>query len=118
MTSEHNVDSLDVVIANAGIADMNLKLVETEISDIQKYIDINAYGQFELFKAVAPLLRKSKNDVKGKFMYMSSNLGSLTAMSNFVPMSSYGASKALGNFLFKWLSVEQQDIIIWAQHPG
>jgi norsolorinic acid ketoreductase len=39
-------------------------------------------------------------------------------MSNFVPMSSYGASKALGNYLFKWLSIEQQDIIIWAQHPG
>ena len=118
LIAEHSIDSLDVVIANAGIANMNLKLSETGILDIRTHIAVNAFGQLELFKAVAPLLRKSKSDVKAKFLYMSSHLGSLTDMNLFAPMSAYGASKALGNYLFKRLSLEQQDIVIWAQHPG
>ncbi|KAJ4311993.1 hypothetical protein N0V94_007675 [Neodidymelliopsis sp. IMI 364377] len=116
--SEHNINSIDVVIANAGIAGMTTKLLDAEISEIQPYIDVNAYGQLELFRTVAPLLRNSKSSTGGKFMYMSSGAGSLTAMSNIAPLSAYGASKALGNFLFRWLSLEQQDIVVWAQHPG
>lgn len=118
LIAEHSIDSLDVVIANAGIANMNLKLSETGILDIRTHIAVNAFGQLELFKVVAPLLRESKSDVKAKFLYMSSHLGSLTDMNLFAPMSAYGASKALGNYLFKRLSLEQQDIVIWAQHPG
>ncbi|KAJ4346139.1 hypothetical protein N0V95_005692 [Ascochyta clinopodiicola] len=118
LTTDHNIDSLDIVIANAGIANMSPELSKAGISDIQPFIDVNAYGQLELFQNVAPLLRKSRSKTKGKFMYMSSAAGSLTAMNNIVPLSAYGASKALGNFLFKWLSLEQQDVIVWAQHPG
>ena len=118
LTSEHNIDSLDVVLANAGDASFSPKVFESEISDIQPFVDVNVYGQLELFKAVAPLLRESRSQAKAKFMYMSSIAGSLTAMSTAADMSAYGASKAFANFLFRWLSFEQQDIIIWAQHPG
>ncbi|KAF9698776.1 hypothetical protein EKO04_002712 [Ascochyta lentis] len=118
LTSEHNIDSLDIVIANAGIAAMSPKLLEAGYSEIQPIIDVNAYGQLELFKAVAPLLRNSKNNTKGKFVYISSAGGSLTTMNIIAPLSAYGASKALGNFFFKWLSLEQQDIIVWSQNPG
>ena len=123
LTSQHKLDSLDIVLANAGIANMNPTLSETEVSQIQRLIDVNAFGQLELFKAVAPLLLRTlmgegKGKGSGKFMYMSSSLGSLTNMSLFAPTSAYGASKALGNYLFKWLALEQQDIIVWAQHPG
>jgi len=65
---------------------------------------VNAYGQLELYKAVVSLLRASKS--KAKFVYISSAGGSLTTMSNIVPLAAYGASKALGNFLFKWLALE------------
>jgi norsolorinic acid ketoreductase len=39
-------------------------------------------------------------------------------MNNVAPLAAYGASKALGNFLFQGLSLEQQDIVVWSQHPG
>lgn len=118
LETEHDIDSLDVVLANAGIAAVSPSLTEAGVSDIQPFLDVNAYGQLELFKAVAPLLRKSKSDTRGKFMYMSSLGASLTTMNTVAPLSAYGASKALGNFLFKWLSFEQQDVIVWSQHPG
>jgi norsolorinic acid ketoreductase len=118
LRSEHNIDSLDIVLANAGNASLSPKVAESEVSDIQPFIDVNAYGQLELYKAVAPLLRASKRETKGRFMYMSSVAGSLTSMNTIADLSAYGASKAFANFLFRWLSFEQQDIIVWAQHPG
>ncbi|KAF2794220.1 NAD(P)-binding protein [Melanomma pulvis-pyrius CBS 109.77] len=116
LSSEHGINSLDVVIANAGIAGMTPKLAEAAISEIQDYINVNGYGQLELYKTVVPLLRKSES--KAKFVYISSAGGSLTNMSNVVPLAAYGASKALGNFFMKWLSLETDDVLIWAQHPG
>lgn len=95
---------------------MSSKLTDATISEIQNYIDVNAYGQLELYRAVASLLRNSGSNAK--FVYMSSAGGSLTSMSNIVPLAAYGASKALGNFLIKWLSLEIDDVLIWAQHPG
>jgi len=118
LKSEHNIFSLDLVLANAGNANMSPKITEAETSDIQPFIDSNVYGQLELYKAVAPLLRNSSKETKPKFMYMSSAAGSLAAMSTTLEVSAYGASKIMANFLFRWLSFEQQDIIIWMQHPG
>lgn len=118
LKSEHNINSLDVVLANAGNASTSPKIAESEISHIQPFIDVNGYGQLELYKAVAPFLRGSKSETKARFMYMSSISGSLTAMNTVADLSAYGASKAFANFLFRWLSFEQRDIIVWAQHPG
>ncbi|CAN9143631.1 unnamed protein product [Alternaria alternata] len=118
LTAEYELDSLDTVIANAGMAIKSPKLIEMATQDIQRFVDVNAYGQLELFRAVFPLLRRSKKAAKGKFMYMSSIGGSLTTMDNMLPVAAYGASKALGNFFVKWLSLEQKDVVIWAQHPG
>ncbi|KAL1796648.1 hypothetical protein ACET3X_005188 [Alternaria dauci] len=118
LTAEHQIDSLDVVVANAAMTLSSPKLSEIGAQELQPSIDANAYGLLELFKAVLPLLRKSKNKGKGKFMYMSSVGASLSTMNNMFPMAAYGASKALGNFFVKWLSLECQDVILWAQHPG
>ncbi|CAN9319653.1 unnamed protein product [Alternaria alternata] len=96
LTAEYELDSLDTVIANAGMAIKSPKLIEMATQDIQRFVDVNAYGQLELFRAVFPLLRRSKKAAK----------------------AAYGASKALGNFFVKWLSLEQKDVAIWAQHPG
>lgn len=115
---EHSIVSLDIVLANAGNANLSPKIAEAESSDIQPFIDSNVYGQLELYKAVAPLLRNSSKETKPKFMYMSSAAGSLNAMSTILDLSAYGASKIMANFFFRWLSFEQQDIIVWMQNPG
>ncbi|CAG8908674.1 unnamed protein product [Penicillium egyptiacum] len=114
----HNLGALDIVIASAGISGPTHSLAEAPVSELQKYIDVNAYGPFELFKAVHPLLPSSSAEKKAKFVYISSAGGSLSAMYNFMPIPAYGASKALANFLFKWLALDNKDMIIWAQNPG
>ncbi|CAN9206938.1 unnamed protein product [Alternaria alternata] len=119
LTVEHNIHALDVVIANAGIAGTTPPLLSCTTADLQTYIDVNAFGSLKLYKEVLPLLLKSK--AQPKFIYMSSAGGSLTSMSTIVPLAAYGASKALGNFLFKWLALEQEGeekVVVWCQHPG
>lgn len=115
LKTDHAINKIDVVVANAGYANVTTKLIDIPLSEIQKNIDINAYGPFELFKAALPLLQRSQS---AKFCYISSAGGSFTTMNNMIPLAPYGASKALGNFLFKWLSLETKDVLIWAQHPG
>jgi norsolorinic acid ketoreductase len=80
----HNISSIDVVIANAGFVGPTLSLAHAPVSELQPFIDINAYGPFELFKAVLPLLRASSSSAenKGKFVYVSSGAGSLNGMLN------------------------------------
>ncbi|CAN9143741.1 unnamed protein product [Alternaria alternata] len=119
LTVKLNIHALDVVIANAGIAGTTPPLLSCTTADLQTYIDVNASGSLKLYKEVLPLLLKSK--AQPKFIYMSSAGGSLTSMSTIVPLAAYGASKALGNFLFKWLALEQEGeekVVVWCQHPG
>ncbi|RYN16539.1 hypothetical protein AA0115_g12283 [Alternaria tenuissima] len=114
-----NIHALDVVIAKAGVAGTTPPLLSCTTADLQTYIDVNAFGSLKLYKEVLPLLLKSK--AQPKFIYMSSAGGSLTSMSTMVPLAAYGASKALGNFLFKWLALEQEGdekVVVWCQHPG
>jgi norsolorinic acid ketoreductase len=115
LVSEHGINSIDVVIANAGIYGMSPRLTEATMQDIQNYIDVNANGQLKLYQEVASLLRRGS---EAKYVYMSSPGGSLTSINDILPLAAYGASKALGNFFFKWLSLETNDVLIWAQHPG
>lgn len=103
---DHTIDRLDVVLANAGVAAVSPSLIRAGVNDIHSFLDVNAYGQLELSRAMAPLLRRTSSGSSGELMYMSSLGGSLTVMSTVAPLAAYGASKALGNFLFRWLSLE------------
>lgn len=114
LQEEHEVQSLDVAIANAAYAGVTDKLIDTPIPELQKYIDINVYGPFEVWKATLPLMKAGK---AGRFCFVSSAAGSIASMYNIIPVAPYGASKALGNFLLKWLSPEQKDLLVWCQHP-
>lgn len=78
----HDIAALDIVIANAGISGPTTTLADAPVSEIQNYIDVNAYGPFELFKAVLPLL-SSNVENNAKFVLISSVGGSLTSMYNF-----------------------------------
>ncbi|KAH7148256.1 hypothetical protein EDB81DRAFT_932604 [Dactylonectria macrodidyma] len=115
ITESHGIQSLDVVIANAGVGGMIDSLTETPVSLIQNYIDVNAYGPLELFKSALPLLRKS---AQPKFCTISSLAGSVNAMNTMFPTAPYGASKALVNYFIRWLAHENEDVITWTMHPG
>ncbi|KAH7139464.1 hypothetical protein B0J11DRAFT_555830 [Dendryphion nanum] len=120
ITKTHGISVLDIVIANAAEASESGPLRDIDLSLVQKFVEVNSYGPLLLYQAALPLLSKSTagTDKKGKFVLISSVVGSLTNMNNMFPLSLYGASKALANFFVKWLAIENEEVIAWAQHPG
>lgn len=114
----NSVQRLDIVVANAGIGEPTGPLLSTPTSKIQEFVDVNAYGPLELFRAALPLLASEGDAGTPKFCVISSNLASFALMNAGSRCGPYGASKALVNFFVKWLAQEYGDVAIWAVHPG
>lgn len=82
---------------------------------------MNAFGPFEVFGAALPMMREGGGGGGGKarFVLVSSNLGSFGLMGGARGYGLYGASKAMANFLVKWLAGENGgEVVAFAVHPG
>ncbi|GKT82253.1 aflatoxin biosynthesis ketoreductase Nor-1 [Colletotrichum tofieldiae] len=99
---EQGITSLDLVIANAGIAQ-------------------GGTSALSLFQATADLLKASKTG-SPKFVAVSTIVGSIGSqeiLTNFPGTSSpYGASKAALNWFIRLLSFEEPWLTSWVFHPG
>jgi len=109
---------LDIVIANAGIANHQGPAATTPISQFTDHFNVNTLGPVVLFQAVKDLLLKSPSGAP-QFTVISSALGSIGLMFPF-GSSAYGMSKAAANFWIKLLHVEHaaEGIVTMAIHPG
>ncbi|OGM49490.1 hypothetical protein ABOM_001627 [Aspergillus bombycis] len=117
LIKENGISRIDVVIANAGISQATCPMSSVALSDIQRHIEVNAYGPLFLFREVLELLKSS--DVP-KFVYISTfaaSTGSVQLMPD-VPIGTYGASKALANYFMRRLSLENKPICIFSLAPG
>lgn len=56
LQSAHNIQRLDVVIANAGIAKIYPLAREAMFSDLREHFEVNTFGPLALFQAFVPLL--------------------------------------------------------------
>ncbi|KAI9688387.1 MAG: putative secondary metabolism biosynthetic enzyme [Bathelium mastoideum] len=61
--ASHGIDHIDILVANAGIAEKWPKVSEVHVEDMQKHIVPNVYGIIWLFQAFLPLLKKSRDPV-------------------------------------------------------
>ena len=68
------IDSLDIVVANAGISEVYPAVSAMNASDLQRHITINVLGVIWLYQAVLPLLRRSSDP---KWVTMGSSAGAL-----------------------------------------
>jgi norsolorinic acid ketoreductase len=117
LKSEHNITSLDVVIANAGIAKLFPLVQDARVEDFLEHYRTNVIGVAILFQAILPLLKNSTKTPK--FVVMGSVAGSIgEAEKSPVPNTVYGASKAALNFITKRIHAENADIIAFPVHPG
>lgn len=118
---ELGVTSLDVVIANAGIAQGGTSVRSTSVANTQKHFNVNAIGPLTLFQATADLLQASKTG-SPKFIAVSTIIGSIGSqdiLANFPKtFSPYGASKAALNWFIRLLSFEEPWLTSWVFHPG
>jgi NAD(P)-dependent dehydrogenase (short-subunit alcohol dehydrogenase family) len=112
------VDSLDILINNAGTNTFDNEKRPEEISEenIRKVFDVNTLGPLRVVQAVVPLLRRSDG---GKVVMISSTGGSIAHQQGgrVVP---YCVSKAGLNMLTKLLyfHLREDGIAALALHPG
>lgn len=116
LQAAHNVGTLDVVIANAGISKCYPPVAEVTVEDVQEHFLINTIGPLVLFQAVLPLMKES---TQPKFVAISSAAGSIGSMGpGSVPNAAYGPSKAALNYLTRKMHFENNDLIAFPIDPG
>ncbi|PSK59246.1 hypothetical protein B9Z65_3570 [Elsinoe australis] len=116
---DHAITTLDVVIANAGVAYDSTRILDSKPSTAREIFDVNTIGPVTLAGAVAPLLKKSNKPV---FAVISSLAGGISAQKDLIafgfPFSPYGASKAAVNWLLHRLHFEEEWLTAISFHPG
>ncbi|ODM17051.1 hypothetical protein SI65_07450 [Aspergillus cristatus] len=114
--SEHHIEYIDLVIANAGICNHWGPVVDMDDSDPMAHFEVNTLGLLRLFRATAPLLLSRKQN---KFVYISSELASIAGVAQSSSLTAaYGVSKAAGNYLVKKIDAEHADLVAFPIDPG
>ncbi|KAK5126020.1 hypothetical protein LTR85_011375 [Meristemomyces frigidus] len=112
----HNINRIDVVIANAGIEKWFGPATKIPMSELRDHFEVNAMAPLALFQATWPLLQKSSNP---RFVPISSRLGSMTEISKVKnPAAAYGASKAMLNYLTCRMHFENPMLTAFPMSPG
>ncbi|ETI27394.1 hypothetical protein G647_09584 [Cladophialophora carrionii CBS 160.54] len=121
----HGITALDVVIANAGMANAYPVVHEASPKSMLEHFTVNVVGVVVLFRAVRPLLLRaaatSTSARTPKFITMSSRAGSIGAQDRIpVPNAAYGPSKAALNWITVKIHLENKDLGLcsFAMHPG
>ncbi|MFU0763228.1 SDR family NAD(P)-dependent oxidoreductase [Staphylococcus pasteuri] len=120
-----DIDSLDILINNAGVALDNAKPSEINIETVKKEFDVNVFGVMNVSRNMIDLLKNSKN---AKIINMSSIMGSLTESLDKnspiynVSVAGYQASKSALNMysiqLAKEFEKDGLDISVDLVDPG
>ncbi|CZT05433.1 related to ketoreductase [Rhynchosporium agropyri] len=99
LRSDHEIESLDVVIANAGICEYFGPVSSMPAAELTRHFQVNTIAPLSLFSAVLPLFRNpgslsADGEKQSKFILISSAVGSLTLMEH-IPFSTpaYGTKK-------------------------
>ncbi|RYP09407.1 hypothetical protein DL765_008470 [Monosporascus sp. GIB2] len=121
LQKEHGITSLDVVIANAGIAHSGSTVSKTTPDALRDHFNTNTIGPVTLFQAVYPLLKASKtaNPIFLPISTVLGSIGSQEALAAFPPLlSPYGASKTALNWIVSRIHYEEPWVTTFAVHPG
>lgn len=114
--SQHGIEKLDLVIANAGISKYFGKASVTPVQEMLDHFTINAVGPLLLFQATSSLLSASHEP---KFVAISSGAGSIGGMDKLpVENTAYGSSKTALNFITRRIHFENSHLIAFSINPG
>jgi norsolorinic acid ketoreductase len=116
LESKHGITKLDVVIANAGIANFYGPAINTPLSEVRDHFEVNTIGSLALFQATWPLLQAAP---KPKFVVVTTGLASIGDMGSVpMPATAYGASKAAVNYITRKIHFENPNLIAFPISPG
>ena len=116
LKSEHGIDHLDVVVANAGVLTHFGPAAEASPEALVEHLQINTLAPIFLYQGTHALLTASSNP---KFFIISSTLGSIGSMAQLpLPMLAYGMSKAAVNYAAVKFHNEDSKITVAPVQPG
>lgn len=116
LKSQHGIEKLDLVNANAGISKYFGKASVTPVQQMLDHFTINAVGPLLLFQATSCLLSASPTP---KFVAISSGAGSIGGMDKLmVENTAYGSSKTALNFITRKIHFENSHLIAFSINPG
>ncbi|KAI9036806.1 NAD(P)-binding protein [Aspergillus affinis] len=108
------IDHLDLVIANAAVANVYPRVSEITTADLQGHLTPNVFGVVWLYQATRGLLERSSDP---KFVSMGSGAGWLENQPP-VPNAVYGPSKVAVHWLTKMMNFEEEKINAFIVNPG
>nr|XP_019047259.1 hypothetical protein I302_03867 [Kwoniella bestiolae CBS 10118]OCF26189.1 hypothetical protein I302_03867 [Kwoniella bestiolae CBS 10118] len=109
-----NIDSLDIVVANAGIGKDPKPVREMSISTYDEHHQVNARAPLLLFQAFYPLLMRKEGS---KFVEISTGI-SQNGIEHMPNTGAYGASKAAINFITRQIHFEEPKLTAYMISPG
>ncbi|KAK1991705.1 NAD(P)-binding protein [Colletotrichum falcatum] len=115
LRQKHEVDHLDVVVANAGIANAHPLVKDVKREEVQEHVNVNTYGVVSLYQATRDLLRRSTGEPM--FVPVGSDAGSLGGQPP-VPNAAYGASKGMLNWYGVRINAEDEWLNTFILVPG
>lgn len=116
LKTKHHIETLDIVIANAGIAAIYPAVSEAKPADMANHYAVNVIGPVLLFQAVKPLLSKSSNP---KWVSMSSSAGTIIDMENLpIPNAAYAPTKTALNWISRKIHCENPELTVFPLDPG
>lgn len=104
---------VEVVINNAGIANVANPLAINAIDALQEEMEINVYGLIRMAQAFAPVLKKNGGGAIAQ-------LNSVASIKNFTDFTTYSASKAAAYSITQGLrdTLKEQGTLVVSVHPG
>ncbi|KAK3313624.1 hypothetical protein B0H66DRAFT_566644 [Apodospora peruviana] len=115
--TNHGIDHIDIVIANAGVAYTYPTVAQVQEKDLKAHVDANAYGVVSLYQAVRPLLQKSKRQPEPIYSIMGTTAGSLNSPLPW-PNACYGPSKAASAWFSIKINMEDDWLHSFSLCPG
>ncbi len=134
---KQGIDHLDVVIANAAIAEGFPRVEDTSAEGLLRHVNINTCGVLRLYQATIPLLRRAASpkfatisslggsievsrQIKQEFIYYCCFLAKIGISQDLLPFPNgmYGPTKAAVNWLTKKINAEEENLAAFALSPG
>ncbi|KAH9894637.1 hypothetical protein F4778DRAFT_747724 [Xylariomycetidae sp. FL2044] len=114
LSTQHAVDHLDIVVANAGVCPLWPTVADLKITDFMASLEPNVFGLVWLYQATRHLLNQS---TKAKWVTMGSTGGSIGGQLP-TPSAAYGPTKAAAHWFTKRINTEEKAITSFVIHPG
>ncbi|KAK3393872.1 hypothetical protein B0H63DRAFT_30163 [Podospora didyma] len=118
------ITHLDIVIANAGIANIYARVEAIDLTKLRHMLEVNTLGPLKLYEAVYPLLKAASEKRGGspppQFIGISSTVGTTAdaEQTNDYQIATYGVSKAALNHLVRRAMLENEWLNAYVVHPG